>query len=727
MGEAWTSAIFSSAARIQAQINPNGAVTTYHIDYITKAAYEANVAAAKDPFTGTQRLPSVSETSIGSGTAFVTALQQPFGLTPDTVYRWRVVAHNSFGTTETNPPLTFATQAVGGAALPDSRGWEMVSPIDKNGGQVAAAGALADGGVAQAAANGQSVTYGSSASFGAGAQGAATASQYVAAREAGGWPAQNITTPLYSGSYNTETEGVPYQLFSADLGRGLLLNGRRCRGEGTGCAVPNPPLVGTDAPEGYQNFYLREGPSYTALLGNANAGFLALEPKTFELRLAGASTDLRHPVLSTCAALTADATEVPLGEGCDPAQQNLYEYSPGAGLSLVNILPAQSQGAPGAALGAQSGAVSADGGRVYFSHGGNLYLREGAATKLVEAGAQFQTASADGLIAYYTNGGHLYRYEAAGAGSSADLTPSGGALGVLGASENGAYAYYLTGSGLFLDHSGVTVPVAAAADAGNYPPATGTSRVSADGTKLLFVSTPPLTGYDNKDLNTGLLDSQVYLYDASGAGALVCVSCNPTFERPIGASTIPGAVANGTAPGSTQMYKPRVLSVDGRRVFFESRDAIGAQDTDSAPDVYQWEAQGEGSCNRAGGCLSLLSGGKAEGGASFADASADGADAFFITAGSLVSTDPGATDLYDARVGGGFPAPQPPIACEGDACQPLPSEPVDPTLTTLLTGPGNPAVRYPATGKHCKKGYVKRKGKCVKKKSKKHLQKRSGR
>jgi hypothetical protein len=42
--------------------------------------------------------------------------------------------------------------------------------------------------------------------------------------------------------------------------------------------------------------------------------------------------------------------------------------------------------------------------------------------------------------------------------------------------------------------------------------------------------------------------------------------------------------------------------------------------------------------------------------------------------------------------------PVEPIACEGDSCQPLPSPPVDPTLTTLLPGPGNPPVRYQKAG-----------------------------
>ena len=41
------------------------------------------------------------------------------------------------------------------------------------------------------------------------------------------------------------------------------------------------------------------------------------------------------------------------------------------------------------------------------------------------------------------------------------------------------------------------------------------------------------------------------------------------------------------------------------------------------------------------------------------------------------------------------------IACEGDACQVLPPEPVDPTLTTLLSGHGNPRPHYPGTVSRC--------------------------
>jgi hypothetical protein len=740
---AWSSQVFSSSARLSAQINPNGTSTAYHFDYITKAAYEANGGN----FTGASRIPIASDTSIGSGSSPVTATQLLSNLAPDTAYRYRVV---------TNPPAAapdtahlFTTQAIGGASiLADSRGWEMVSPVDKNGGEVAAPGALLGGGVLQAAAAGSSVTYSSETSFDPGAGGAPPASQYIATRGSGGWSSQGIDPPIFSDTYNAPDGGVPYQLFSTDLTRGVLLNGDHCRGDAGDCAVANPPLTGTDAPAGYQNYYLRDNGSggYSALLGSLNAGSLDLAPADFDLRFAGASADLKHVVISSCAALTADATEVAGSPGCDPAEQNLYEWSAGNGLSLLN------GGITGAALVAQSGAVSSGGDRVYWTDTatGDLYLHDAGGNHPVDSGATFQTASIDGATAFYTKAGSLYSYDAATYTPSAAL--ASGVVGVLGASATGDSVYYQDAAGLKRWHGATTTvalnqasPPADAADSSDYPPATGTARVSADGTKLLFVSSAyQLSGYDNTDQGspapcgqpTGVCDSQVYLYDATGAGTLTCLSCNPTNERPIGASTIPGSIPNGSALGSTNSYKPRALSANGKRAFFDSGDAIAGTDTNNDADTYQWEAQGEGSCNRQGGCVSLISSGRAAGGASFVDASADGSDAFFLTdeslvsrydgSGALVDADPGGVDLYDARVGGGFPVTPPPIICEGDACQSLPPPPVDPTLTTLLPGPGNPPLRYVNQAKRCKKGFVKRKGKCVKKKAA-HHHKRGGR
>jgi hypothetical protein len=178
-----------------------------------------------------------------------------------------------------------------------------------------------------------------------------------------------------------------------------------------------------------------------------------------------------------------------------------------------------------------------------------------------------------------------------------------------------------------------------------------------------------------------------------GAARLTCVSCNPTGERPRGGASIPGALANGTGAGALSAYKPRNLSADGERVFFETTDRLSSQDTNEAVDVYEWEADGEGTCARTGGCVQLISGGRDPGPSYFLDADESGSDAFFLTAASLYSPDPGSYDVYDAREGGGFRVPESPIPCVADACQVLPEAPEDPTPGTLVANSGNPPMK----------------------------------
>jgi hypothetical protein len=715
----WASLVFASSARINAEVVPNGLLTSYHFEYLTFSAYSANLTAGKEGFSGATKVP-VLDASIGA-TGTVAVNQSLSGLQVATAYRYRVVAKNSGGTTP-GPDRLFVTYGAASSALPDGRAWEIVSPLDKNGGEVAAPGALGGGGVLQAAASGGVATYGSATSFGGGA-GAPPGSQYVSSRGAGGWGTVNGSPSLYSGSYGAGDEGVPFQLFSPDLERGLLLNGNSCRDGSSGCAVPNPPPPGSDAPTSYQDYFLRDAAgNLVALIGTSDVLFSQVSPADFEVHLAGATPDLTNVVLSTCSALTAEATEVPLGAACDPQRPNLYRWSSSSGsLQLVNLLPGDTVGTPGVALPAQAGTVSADGSRVYWTdlNGDDLYLRAGSQTKQVDTaaggGGGFEAASSDGLFAFFTKGGHLWRYDAA-ADSADDLTPTGGVSGVLGASANGTRVYYQDAGGLRLWHNGIVSTVAPGVDAAatsNFPPVTGTARISADGTTLVFLSKAPLTGFDNVGLSSGVPESEVFRYDA-GTQALSCVSCNPANGRPLGPSSIPGAIANGSVAGAADLYKPRVLSASGRRIFFDSRDALVLTDTNNASDVYEWEAEGEGSCTTAGGCLALVSSGRAAGGDRFVDASASGGDAYFLTPRSLVGADPGSVDLYDARVGGGFPEPVAAIPCLGDACQVLPPEPVDPTLTTLLSGPGNPSPRYdrykgPREKKTHKKG--KKKGK----------------
>ena len=664
---AWVTDVNATAARLRTTVNPNGFSTTARFEYITAAAYQANVEAAKDGFTGALKAPPASSIALGSGTAPVTpAAQQLSGLKSSTAYRYQLVAGNSAtapGVVK-SPTRTFTTSEIAPVfGLPDNRGWEMVSPADNNGGAVEGPEVTFGGGVYQAAAQGSAVTYTSASSF-ATPFGSPGASQYVGRRVASGWTTENVTLPLLSGEYGDDPDGVPYQLFATDLSRALHHNGRRCA-EAESCP---------------RSFSLRDSASGALMTSSAQDG----------LAFGGANPDLSQVVL----------------EGDD-----LYRWS-GGSLEPINFKPGELTTSPGAEIAAEGGAVSADGSRVYWTVDGNVYLRNGAQSVQVDealaGGGEFQVASSDGGVAYLTKGEHLYRYLVA-TDALTDLTPDGGVEGVLGASADGSRVYYLSGAGLFLWSGGTTTEVAADADASNYPPTSGTARVSADGQYLVFLSGTDLTGYDNDGA------TEVFRYVAAG-DSLACISCNPTGERPLGPSTIPGAFANGTAYDA---YKPRAMTAGANRVYFDSFDSLASQDTNNDRDVYQWQAQGSGTCVKAGGCINLISSGRSEDGARFIDASASGDDVFFTTDGSLVYNDPGSVDLYDARVGGGFPVPPTVIPCNGDACQPLPGEPEDPTPGTLLVRPdGNPPLRFPGEGnkknggkkKNGKKGKGKKKG-----------------
>jgi len=706
----WVTDVTATSANLHALVDPEGLESTYRFAYLTEAAYEANLAAGEEGFAGAATAPASGEAGLGEEAGAQPALQRLEHLTPATPYRFRILARNGSGQVP-GPILVFDTQSNapvageecpnsqrriedGSQALPDCRAWELVSLAEKNGGSVQGFGAIAGGGVLQAAAAGAAATFSSTASFGAGAAGAPPASQYISRRTEAGWQTQNITAPTLSGAYGPSPEGVPYQLFSPDLARGLMADGRRC-GEAEECP---------------RSYSLREGEALASVLGAPG------------LRFVGADPGLDHLLFSTCAALTPEATEVPGGGGgCNAAETNLYEWS-GAGIDLINA-PTDHHAEPAA----PAGAISADGSRVWFTAGEDspIFLGEaGRPPRSISGtsggGAVFQTASADGSLAFYTLGGGLYRYAAASETSELLAT---GVVGVLGASEDGSHLYYASVAGLFLWDQGATTEIAEGAEAaapGDFPPATGTARVSPDGGELAFLSAAPLTDRDDTDQRSGEPDSEVFLYEAA-TGRLICASCNATGERPLGPSSIPGASADGSGPTATQMYKPRVLSADGRRLFFDSADRLVPRDSSAAADVYEWEAAGEGSCRLAAGCVFLISSGHSAQPSEFIDASADGADAFFLTADPLFPGDPGSVDLYDAREGGGFPVPTPPVPCEGDACQALPAPPEDPTPGTLVAGSPNPKPHFPVT--HHKKP-KKHKGKVShhhkKKRGKKH-------
>jgi hypothetical protein len=424
-----------------------------------------------------------------------------------------------------------------------------------------------------------------------------------------------------------------------------------------------------------------------------------------------------------------------------------------------------------------SHAISTDGSRIYWSAGnegpGKVYLRlDGATTVPVsetqtKSPSQFLGASADGSQALFMptagpKADGLFLYSLA---SEASTRIAGEAIGLVGASEDLSYVYYASKEAigganaegeapvsgkpnLYLYHEGASTFVATLAktdvlrsgveNASDLfsdvapQPLLHVARATPDGSHLIFISAEPLTGYDNTDVRSGEADLEVFQYSADVA-KINCVSCSPGGARPQGRAVDPGSGAGlpfaALIPGGeNQLYSPRAQSEDGSRVFFTSYGPLISRDTNGVADVYEWERPGVSSCSESsaafsaanGGCIYLISNGTSPSDSALVDISADGRDVFFTTNAGLLPQDPGLVDIYDARAGGGFPAP--PVktaACEGEACQGPLAPPNDPTpASSSFQGAGN--VKEPAANK-------KKKAKKHKKahKKQKHAHKRS--
>jgi hypothetical protein len=243
-------------------------------------------------------------------------------------------------------------------------------------------------------------------------------------------------------------------------------------------------------------------------------------------------------------------------------------------------------------------------------------------------------------------------------------------------------------------------------DVVNYTAGNGlNARVSPSGRYLGFTSSESLTGYDNK------VYDEIYLYDA-GANELSCASCNPTGAPPIGNAFIRTPTEPSIGGTLTQTVLSRNVT-DSGQVFFDTPDALVPHDNNGDEDVYIYKE----------GHVHLISSGTQAGPSYFLDASENGSDVFFTTLQQLVRRDTDQSyDIYDARVDGGFSEAgyQPPCADEG--CRGLASNPPVLSLpdSASLISSGNvtsaPAMKAKAKAKpaKCKKAYVRKKDKCVK-------------
>lgn len=279
--------------------------------------------------------------------------------------------------------------------------------------------------------------------------------------------------------------------------------------------------------------------------------------------------------------------------------------------------------------------------------------------------------------------------------------------------------------------AGHVTPIVQLPEAGNVSEA----RISSDGSVVVFVTNSRLSSSFNSN---GF--EQIYRYDAP-TNTLGCVSCTPPGVTPTGDAVMSQLLARESEASASDfkdpgLVEPRGISADGDRVFFDTPDPLVPQDTNTGSisvhkegagkvsvqegrDVYEWE----------NGVVYLISSGKSTRNSFFLDNSENGGDVFFATAEGLVPGDTdGGYDVYDARVPQlGDNPPAAAVPCEGSVCQGPPNvpSPLTPPASATFSGLGNaapePAPAAAVTKKtttktvKCKKGFTKKKNKCVRK------------
>jgi hypothetical protein len=721
--ESSVSNITETEATLHAKVNPCGLPTEYRLEYVTRQQFEEE--AGKSFEEGNASI--AAEGLLPKGAEGVPVSATGGGLEPGTPYLFRVIAENEEGSDEERKEFTTfpppgpppdcenAVLRVGASTpLPDCRAYELVTPPDTN-------GRPPGGGFAGAYSfpSLNSSPDGNRASFiiegglipGNEGSGGFDGDRYTAIRGPDGWTSE-LAGPTGKEKNKPSPGSVsPDQTYALWTSEGAVF---------IHCPDGHSELVGRGS--------LGEDPLVNADLITKGAG---------------------HIVFATKA-----SSAVKLEENAAPAgTATVYDRSAEGPTQVVSLLPGeepQKSGQNASYLGA-----SEEGEGIAFSIGGTIYLRlHNAKTfKVAGPGTTFAGVAAQGARVFYMEGGNLFAFdaEAGKEGEAIQFTTSGDAIPVNVASSGtrayfvsptalpsepnpngeeakiGAENLYLSEEGTIrfvgvltkLDVEGELLPNGRFGGLGQWIEgledaalAKDPSRVTPSGTTLLFESRADLAGFESKGL------AQVYRYDAA-EGRLDCLSCSPTGEPPTSNASLQSVSENqfSTQIGGAFM-KIANQSPDGQRAFFQTAEPLVVRDTDGKLDVYEWEGEGTGSCEREKGCTYLISGGHSPSPDYLFAMSTSGDDVFFRTADLLLPRDAETTlSLYDARVEGGFPEPREARRCGSmDTCL------LGPTPPPALPAAGHPSSEgnvVNAKPGHCPKGKrkVKRHGKvvCVKK------------
>jgi hypothetical protein len=626
------------------------------------------------------------------------------------------------------------------------RAWEMVSPVDKNGGEV-----FADGVNTAASTSGDGFTFISHSVFGdAVGSGSVGLSVYLSRRTPNGWLTHGVTPESRPEALQVLPAGTHTEIFSPDLTHALTF----------GYDLPGA----TDDTPKRMNMYLEDTANRalrtisSSQRGNGEDPFLYRPQEMINGReLRGASADLRQ------VAWVSRAQLLPLGaapgypqevevEGETFLTPNVYTWDDGT-LHLAGILPDGTVPPEGSTVpleranGGFRGTISADGSRQTFIASPTagalpqLYLRiDNDRTEWISESENpffssepenihFEGMTPDGRNLFFvtdsplleadTNTGpDLYRWTD-GPDPESNLTlitedgtalsnsSYGGAL--IGMSDDGERVYVHGNDSkgkLWEEGSGVKTIVPFLVRPSNPKEQLaltsiqpGNGRVSPNGNWFAYITSP-----DESEVNP----SQVYLYELE-SDHLMCVTCATTATITVSPHMSSGNHFDNIAA------RPHFLSDDGR-VFFSSEAALVPQDVNGVYDAYEFDGMT--------GELRLLSSGRGDQPAMFAEASPSGDDVFFATRQPLVGwdTDGGALDFYDARSGGGFPEPEGATAsCVGEACAGGSSAApgASPSSSSTLRGAGNVHPKRPC-GKNRRRVNRGGKARCVRKHQRHH-------
>jgi hypothetical protein len=708
---------------LDATINPNGTDTSYRFEYGLDTSY------------GTT-LP-VPDADIGAERADQAVSVHVAGLLPETTYHYRVIAHSTVGTTESGD-LTFRT-AGGLFPLPDNRAWEQVSPVNKRGTGIE--------GIENVAADGNAVTFNVQAGLG-GAETLRSVNEYLARRTETGWVTSPLALPQRLGA-NGGAAGSPLAI-SSNLTKVLLSSGLQKPGA--------PPVSVAPVTGATQLFietlssdplapptYAPVGPILQDVTGNPQQPFA---------EYMGGAPDLSTLVFTSAQPLTPgppgkavyELSEI--GRGVNSPLRRIDVDNSGAPMGGVQTI------ADGFNTVSNDGSrVFFDDvdGRVYTRTGDvtTTAVSDPSPSECQPSclhpafqSAHFAGASEDGTLAYFVtaqelvatdtdNTPDLYEYDFSApaghhltlisGGGSGDATPGSGAdvLGMMRLSDNGSRAAFVaqgvlttipnaSGSQAVADADNLYVVngqaggaaavkfvgTVADSDASLWDPTDLERRAqmsSPDGRYLVFSTHAQLTADDTDSAE------DVYLFDDE-SGGLTRVShghegFNEDGNGPAGASIpAPKFIAGGALGAMFQTGRLRAVSDDGSTITFNTEGSLQQVDQNRKPNVYEWH-EGEVALigdpqdpsNRAGSLV-----------AATGVLSRSGSDLFTLSASPLVPQDTDGTvrDVYDARVGGGFPFVTP-TACNAlvEGCQPPPSLPPLPSLSA--TDNPNPGGNRP--------------------------------